>query len=478
MDRRNFLGKAGVLATAGVATTLSSSTFANTATNVTQFNTVDDMTADTSLALGQQVQTLGYYSVNDGGGGVYTIVSTVADRVDDGEFFDLAVSGLQAQLNHEGMINVLQFGAKGDDQSDDSTAVLNALQAKDVTIRFPALNFRIGEVDVNYTAIKNQHIRIVADEGATLLPFGTTYYPYLIRFDNCISAEIQGLTFDGEGAGQYGRVNQAVYFRGLALSGSWLLISQCTFKRIHYNAADTAGLYVGGHCRDAVIRDCVFEDITNPGSNHEQFGYTYPAAGLFFSPASAREPYVTDSVVVENCRFLNIGDATDHDALRVTGGLKLLDEQGNPTDEVDESPRHLNVVVKGCIFKNNAFRSVKTQARNTYVLGNTFDNNRVYKRISGTVMDGPEVDVQRGNATVVGNVFTYSTAYHTPSILIAARSWQIKESLSGFLLMASPPTISALLRIRLLSKMAICWALSPLMPTWASRSVAVISRAM
>lgn len=92
--------------------------------NVTwTFDTVADMKASTNLVSGCFAKTLGFYSVNDGGGAVYKIANSgTANEMDI-----IACGSLYAVLNHHGSINVKQFGAKGDGTTDDTSAIQRAV---------------------------------------------------------------------------------------------------------------------------------------------------------------------------------------------------------------------------------------------------------------------------------------------------------------------------------------------------------------
>ena len=92
------------------------------------YSSVADMKADTTLMAGQTVKTVGYYEVNDGGGAFYYIRAKLTDDVDDGGSLHELVNGLVAELIIEnGTINVKQFGAKGDNKTDDSNAIRQAI---------------------------------------------------------------------------------------------------------------------------------------------------------------------------------------------------------------------------------------------------------------------------------------------------------------------------------------------------------------
>lgn len=79
------------------------------------------------LEVGDFFVTDGYNSQNDGGGAEYYVDSSTGS--DDGGLRIDLDNGLQAQLITNNVLNIKQFGAVGDYDTDDTEALLNALTA-------------------------------------------------------------------------------------------------------------------------------------------------------------------------------------------------------------------------------------------------------------------------------------------------------------------------------------------------------------
>ena len=89
------------------------------------YDNVEAMKDDYSIRAGQTVQTLGYYTANDGGSAEYIITDDDALTPDNMMIYQVGNS-LFAELIQTDEINVKQLGAYGDDTHDDTVYIQTA----------------------------------------------------------------------------------------------------------------------------------------------------------------------------------------------------------------------------------------------------------------------------------------------------------------------------------------------------------------
>ena len=91
------------------------------------FATVDDMKSATNLINGSYARTLGYTTINDGGGALYKIrTKDPLDVIDEGAIVELSET-LVATLVYNETVTIETFGAIGDGTTDDINAFNNCI---------------------------------------------------------------------------------------------------------------------------------------------------------------------------------------------------------------------------------------------------------------------------------------------------------------------------------------------------------------
>ena len=133
------------------------------------FDTVADMKSATNLIAGSYARTLGFYSINDGGGATYYITdSGTANEMDV-----IAIDSLYANLVSEKVINPVMFGAVGDGTTDDSLNIqecINYGKANNITV-IDGLNknYIVSDVVIIPDTISSvNELGIYIDYGVTL----------------------------------------------------------------------------------------------------------------------------------------------------------------------------------------------------------------------------------------------------------------------------------------------------------------------
>jgi hypothetical protein len=145
------------------------------------FNTVADMKASTNLIAGSYAQTLGFYSLDDGGGALYYITDTgTANEMDV-----IAVGELYANLVTNKNYNIRQFGAYGDGTHDDHD-VIQYVFNKNGNVYCPDGIYLLGST-INITNHINETKTFVIDaDEAEFLYTNTSYAFDITKTSNAI----------------------------------------------------------------------------------------------------------------------------------------------------------------------------------------------------------------------------------------------------------------------------------------------------
>lgn len=177
------------------------------------FDTVADMKLAENLVAGSYAQTLGFYTKDDGGAGLYYITdSGTANEMDI-----IAIDSLYANLVGNKHYNAKQFGAKGDGSTDDTASLQ---QAVDVTsIAKGKLTISDGTYMVDAVTMINLKSNIEIDfVNAKLKAIATDQATYRVLYaEDVHDIILNNPVIEGdreEHTGATGESGHALYFRG------------------------------------------------------------------------------------------------------------------------------------------------------------------------------------------------------------------------------------------------------------------------
>lgn len=140
------------------------------------YNSLTEVKTDKSLISGMQVKTLGYYSADDGGRALYTIVDQKPTM-----YYEELDNGLYAQLHYTSkIINVAQFGVvSSQDDNYDKLQSLFDNYAQGSNIYFPNGTYKFSKTLV----LRASYTRLVGDNHSILKKTTTNMSGYSTTFN-------------------------------------------------------------------------------------------------------------------------------------------------------------------------------------------------------------------------------------------------------------------------------------------------------
>lgn len=227
------------------------------------YDSVAEMKADDTLKAGMYAQTVGYYEANDGGGATYKIVDE--ELQDDGGNVHELENGLKALLVIEDeIINVKQFGVKGNNVNDDTLLIQRCIDNNpNKTIFFPKGTYIITS-HIDTSANNNKAVSLELDNYAvikasanynddkSMICLGGKNYDNYYLYDNFSNYTMRGGTIDCNGVAAGISIQNAV---------------QTCVKDIKVNHCPTIGINVingaNNNSADALLENCIIIGTNN-----------------------------------------------------------------------------------------------------------------------------------------------------------------------------------------------------------------------
>ena len=353
------------------------------------FDTVSEMKTATNLVAGSYAQTLGFHTLNDGGGATYYITdSGTANEMDV-----IAIDSLYANLVIPNQLSVKQTGAYGDNTHDDTAEIQRSLDlASNVFI--PNGTYLVdATVSLNISA--NQTVLLDGNAILKAIPNDQTNYS-VVNIDNVSNVSLKGGCIKGDRNNHIGTSGEW----GMCLSiinGS----SNITIENVKLEDAWGDGLYIN-EASNVITRNL---EITNDRRNGVSVvsvdGYTSendkisnisgtaPEAGIDFEPNATTDKL--SNILVNN---LSIDSTTT----ALSFSLQNLDNTSTP----------VNITVNNYV-NNNSDEGIRF-VKNENVTGNITINKC-------RLIENPDNAIQFRNASynanfkiVIDDAYIYRTA--------------------------------------------------------------------
>jgi len=304
------------------------------------FESVADMKADATLIVGQKCRTLGYYSVGDGGGNDYEIVAAATGTDDGGSYIDLSGSGFQAKGLFGSVVNVKQFGAKGDGIADDTVTISNAFASiqSNVIVKIPpGIYLASSSVDMS-----SDFDVLIDAYSATVKWVGVNnyIYPLFVSSSTLGKVSINGATIDGNGS-----LQRAIE------SECDLNVSECEIINLWSETTAAIGISFSPSNRKILnVNNCKFTEF---------YGRVDGAIG---DPAGATRAIYSNRVTLDEGCEISIKGCYFNNIFGREGDILQFDD-----NRVDTTASENFVIVSECYFGYSNRRAIKNRYGNVKV---------------------------------------------------------------------------------------------------------------
>ena len=304
------------------------------------YDTLADMKAAENLVDGSYARTLGYYTKNDGGAGLYKIRNITNDDVVDEAFIVEMGDGsdqLVAELIFGTEVNANQLGAYGDGTHDDTTAIQNGINklatlGNKGTLKLLSKTYIVENLDVkSYVNIigngfKNSVLKAKSTATGALITISQMNDNYITLSDFKIDGDKTNNTLSAgilcdKGTDYVNSADAFCTFKNLLISNVYgdgiknyrggrenrfinIIVEYCGGYGINSSSSDSYfegitckfnyknGIYVNsGACRFVNIK-CFLNGYENSGANREDIaGFLVNGINNTFTGCDAQENY-------------------------------------------------------------------------------------------------------------------------------------------------------------------------------------------
>lgn len=324
------------------------------------YNTHQEMIEDTGLINYMKVKTLGYYTINDGGGATYYITNTP-----DNTKYQEYVNNLYITLIENTEINVHQFGAKGDGITDDTISIQNAID--NVNKYNKALYFNNNTYLISHITISNRKT-IINGNKATLKSINNNSNQSLIELNNdgVIYTNLNNLFIDGN--------NENI--DGILITRNNFVDTQSNINNINISNCKY-GLNITGDYSYSTIRELKINNVVCRSCKIGLFANSMTDSYILNSTFADNTDYgiyldTTGSIKISNCKCYFNGK-------NINTNLSL--------ERIPASAFNITSDENPIIGKNYYTREGTGSYQNPYIFtlftGNTFASETDYYEITG-----------------------------------------------------------------------------------------------
>lgn len=305
--------------------------------NVTwTFDTVADMKAATNLVDGSYARTLGFHTVNDGGGALYRITNTgTANEMDV-----IAVDSLYANLVAELPVCVNKLGAYGDNTHNDYDVINYALSTyKSISL------LRETYLIASTLTIASSNNEIIGDYPAKLHYTGNNQAILINSGDNNL---ISGLNILGnnsntgiEFATTTGKADSKVEncrIESVATGIKTQYLWDCVFKNVRVINSNTPFI-LGNQTNATAFNSCQFTGFQTSATLTNCEGIKFDSCDIAnYSGSQTCVTLYQSSLTLVNCYFEKLGlgahiggSDTNNSVINIIGGHATYNETQMPT---------------------------------------------------------------------------------------------------------------------------------------------------